>query len=162
MMLRELNVRSLLDLPCGDWAWMQRVDLSGIDSYIGGDIVPDLVNDLQERHAGPGRAFVVLDALSSDLPSVDAVIVRDLLGHLEHYQVRRLVQNVKRSGAVWLLATHYPELHHNVDIGMGGWRPQNMTLAPYGWPEPQRLLWERPPDERADKTVAVWSVAELP
>jgi hypothetical protein len=161
ILLSDLNVRSLLDMPCGDWAWMQHVDLSGIDSYIGGDVVPELIEGLLERHAAPGRAFVVLDALSSDLPSVDAVMVRDLLGHLDRAQVRRLVRNVKRSGAMWLLVTHYPDVDQNVEVGMGGWRPQNLTLAPYRWPEPQRLLWERPRDERPDKTLAVWSLAGL-
>ena len=36
-MLSELEARTLLDLPCGDFHWMQHVDLSGIN-YIGGDL----------------------------------------------------------------------------------------------------------------------------
>jgi len=40
--LRQLGTRVLLDAPCGDFAWMQHVDLTGID-YIGGDIVPAIV-----------------------------------------------------------------------------------------------------------------------
>jgi hypothetical protein len=30
-LLRDLGVRSLLDIPCGDWVWMQHVDLSTIE-----------------------------------------------------------------------------------------------------------------------------------
>lgn len=81
--LQRLGVRSLLDLPCGDWVWMQDVDLSGLDRYVGGDVVPELIETLQREHSGPGREFLVLDALSSDLPTVDAVMVRDLFGHLD-------------------------------------------------------------------------------
>ena len=160
ILLRDLDVRSLLDMPCGDWVWMQDVDLSSITSYIGADVVPYLIESLREQHGGPGREFLVLDALSSPLPPVDAVMVRDLLGHLEHAQVRRLVRNVKRSGARWLLATHYPEVDHNTDVGMGDWRPQNMTLPPYRWPKPHLLLWEHPIDERQDKTLGVWSLEQ--
>jgi hypothetical protein len=160
-LLRDLEVRSLLDMPCGDWAWMQHVDLSSIERYIGGDVVPAMIEGLRKRHAGAGREFHVLDALSSALPRADAVMIRDLLGHLEHEQVRRLLRNVKRSGARWLLATHYPDVSQNSDIAMGGWRPQNLTIPPYGWPEPDRLLWERPGDGRGDKTIAVWSLSAL-
>src|SRR5215469_6626902 len=30
----EFGVRSFLDIPCGDWFWMQHVEL-GVESYIG-------------------------------------------------------------------------------------------------------------------------------
>jgi hypothetical protein len=159
--LARLEVRSLLDLPCGDWVWMQRADLSGLDRYVGGDVVPDLIEGLRQKHGGPGREFLVLDALSDDLPRVDAVMVRDLFGHLDHAQVRKLVRNAKRSGSTWLLGTNYPELTENEDVSMGHWRPQNFALAPYLWPAPHAVLEERPQEERADKTLAAWRLADL-
>jgi hypothetical protein len=159
--LAELEVRSLLDLPCGDWAWMRHVDLSAIDRYVGGEIVSELVERLSLEHGRPGVEFVQLDGLSGELPTVDAVMVRDLFGHLDHMQIRRLVRNVKRSGAKWLLASHYPSVEDNSDVEMGAWRPQNFTLPPYRWPEPRRMLWEHPPTERNDKTLSAWTVSEL-
>jgi hypothetical protein len=53
---------------------------------------------------------MVLDVVSSRLPAADAVMARDLFGHLDHAQVRRAISNIKTSGANWLLATHYPEV----------------------------------------------------
>jgi hypothetical protein len=44
---------------------------------------------------------------------------------------------------------------------MGSWRPQNFTLSPYRWPEPENVLREQPPAERSDKTLAVWRLADL-
>ena len=38
VLLRRHGVRSMLDIPCGDFHWMSRVDLAGVD-YIGADIV---------------------------------------------------------------------------------------------------------------------------
>ena len=35
-LLRRYSVKSVLDLPCGDFNWMRYVDLSGID-YVGAD-----------------------------------------------------------------------------------------------------------------------------
>jgi hypothetical protein len=50
-LFESLGVRSLLDLPCGDWAWMRTVDLTGLDRYIGGDIVPELIERLNREYA---------------------------------------------------------------------------------------------------------------
>ena len=36
--LHELDAKVLLDVPCGDFTWMEHVDLSGIE-YIGGPTV---------------------------------------------------------------------------------------------------------------------------
>ena len=37
-LLNDLNTTSLLDIPCGDLSWMQKIDLSKIN-YTGADIV---------------------------------------------------------------------------------------------------------------------------
>jgi hypothetical protein len=142
---------------------MEHVDLSGVDRYIGGDVVPELIHGLRRVHGRTGRDFLVLDALSSELPTADAVLIRDLLGHLTHAQVHRLLRNVKRSDARLLLATHYPNLRANNDVAMGAWRPQNFTLPPYSWPEPIALLHEEPPalGEREDKTLAAWHLSGI-
>lgn len=46
--LETYSIRSILDIPCGDFNWAQHLMLDGI-TYIGADIVPDLIkknNDL--------------------------------------------------------------------------------------------------------------------
>ena len=42
-LLKNINATSVLDLPCGDFKWMQKVDLLNI-KYIGADIVEELIN----------------------------------------------------------------------------------------------------------------------
>src|SRR4051794_12222294 len=97
-LLRELGVTSLLDIPCGDFAWMGQVDLTGVD-YVGADLVTDIVAGLQARYGGDRRRFIRLDAIADPLPQVDAILMRDLLLHLTLAQGRRALANVKRSGA---------------------------------------------------------------
>ncbi|HEX4607283.1 MAG TPA: hypothetical protein VH092_03680, partial [Urbifossiella sp.] len=65
-LLSEFGVQTLLDLPCGDFHWMRRVDLRGV-RYTGGDIVEELILQNQQYRA-PGVAFEVLDLLSGPLP----------------------------------------------------------------------------------------------
>ena len=42
--LEELEVATLLDVPCGDFNWMRAVDLGHVE-YTGADIVPELVQN---------------------------------------------------------------------------------------------------------------------
>src|SRR3989304_1173971 len=56
------DVKSILDIPCGDFNWMQHVDLSGIE-YTGADIVEDLVRRNHHRFAREGVRFLHLDVV---------------------------------------------------------------------------------------------------
>ena len=55
-LLADLGVRVMLDAPCGDFYWMNHVDLAGIQ-YIGGDIVEELATDNTAKFGAPGREF---------------------------------------------------------------------------------------------------------
>ena len=46
-LLREHGVKSMLDLPCGDFFWMKEVDLGDVD-YAGADIAPALIEANQQ------------------------------------------------------------------------------------------------------------------
>ena len=50
---RQLGVRNLLDLPCGDFHWMATIDLGSVE-YIGADLLPELVDANTGRYAQPG------------------------------------------------------------------------------------------------------------
>jgi hypothetical protein len=163
-LLRDLGVRSLLDLPCGDFHWMRTVDL-GVERYVGGDLVPELVARNQELYGAPGREFVRLDLLRGPLPAADAVFCRDCLVHLSHAQVADALRNVRASGATYLLTTTYPAQPRNRNIATGEWRPLNLQLAPFGFPPPLRLVNEESTESGGlypDKSIGVWRVSDLP
>jgi hypothetical protein len=160
-LLRELGARTLLDVPCGDFHWMRDVDLTGID-YLGGDIVPALVEANNAAYAAPGRRFRHLDLLADTLPAVDAAMCRDCLVHLPNPLALQALDNLRRSGSRWLLATTFPGTEHNEDILLGHWRPVNLERPPFNLPPPQRLLHEGNPDPRyVDKSLGVWAIADL-
>ena len=82
-LVRRYNIRSILDIPCGDFAWMKHTSLE-LDHYIGADIVSAIVsNNLaqykSEHH--PVRDFQLLDITRDVLPCADAVLCRDCLVH---------------------------------------------------------------------------------
>ena len=87
-----------MDLPCGDYGWMRRIELP-VARYIGADLLPELIRPLQERFGGGGRSFVVLDLTRDPLPEADLLLCRDCLVHLSFGDIRRALGNVLRRGS---------------------------------------------------------------
>jgi len=158
-LLRDLGVRSLLDAPCGDAQWINRL---GLDvEYTGVDIVPALVRALQQRAAAGeiGGRYMVADITADALPRADAVLCRDCLVHLSFAHIGRALGNLRRSGATWLITTTFTALHANLDCDDGDWRALNLCRPPFGWPPPLALLDERCDEAGGayrDKSLGVW------
>lgn len=138
-LLRDYGIRSLLDLPCGDFNWMQQVDLAGIH-YTGGDIVEALITQNQKLYGNDQRKFLHLDLLTDALPEVDCILVRDCLVHFSLAHIEQALDNLKRSKIRYLLATSFQRVETNEDIQTGYWRPLNLQKAPFFFPEPLVVL----------------------
>lgn len=128
VLLQKYGIESILDIPCGDWNWMKNVDLCGA-SYIGADIVKPLIEENKSKY--PNVDFRVLDITKDDLPKVDLVFVRDCFGHLTNENVHKALDNIKRSGSKYLLATSFTHYISNTDIEDGGWKPINLMCNPF-------------------------------
>ncbi len=66
-LLRELGVERMADIPCGDWNWMQTVDLP-VEYYFGGDLVSAIVAQNRQRFGRPGVEFGLFDLCVDPLP----------------------------------------------------------------------------------------------
>ena len=76
-LLSELKVHTLLDIGCGDFTWMQHVDLE--HDYVGVDVVDSVIEKNKQLFERPGRIFAVADATVDDLPDADAVMCLSLI-----------------------------------------------------------------------------------
>jgi hypothetical protein len=157
--LERHGVKTLLDVPCGDFSWLSTVDLHV--TYTGADIVETLVSENERRYGGPssGRRFVRLDLTRDPLPRVDAVLCRDCLVHLSFENIALAIDNVRSSGSRYLLTTTFLEHDHNVDIEDGDWRMLNLERPPFNLPPPADVLIEgcREGDGAyADKALGLW------
>lgn len=86
ILFRKFQISSILDVPCGDFNWMQLLELQGI-SYIGGEIVKPLVSELNIKFSGDGVAFLQMDITKNKLPKCDLVLNRDCLFHLSYHDI---------------------------------------------------------------------------
>ena len=170
-LLRQLGVRRLLDVPCGDFHWMSRVDLvgAGVVAYLGGDLVDAIVAENRARYARPGVEFARVDLTAGQLPPVageraDALFCRDCLVHLSFANIERVLEGVRASGIPWLITTTFVQRADNAEIVDGDWRPLNLERAPFDFPPPSAMLIEGCEEEDgayADKALGVWRVSEL-
>ena len=88
--LKQRQVRSVVDVGCGDWALGRTLDWSGVD-YTGIDIVPDVVEHLNVSFGSNRIRFRCLDIVSDELPQADLCVIKDVLQHLSNDSVRSLL-----------------------------------------------------------------------
>jgi len=155
------DIKSVLDIPCGDFNWMKHIDLKNVE-YTGADIVEAIVNENDKRYGNQQRKFVLLDIVKDKLPKSDLILCRDCLVHLTDYEVKKVLQNIKDSEAEFLLATTFPGQKGNVRIGRDHWRPINLQIKPFCLPPPILLIRENEQDERyADKSLGFWQINDI-
>lgn len=164
-LIKELNIKSVLDIPCGDMNWMPKVNLENVN-YIGADIVPDLIQRNKSKFSDKSNfTFQVLDLTKDKLPKVDLVICRDCLVHLSYESIFKAFQNLKKSGSKYLLTTTYDRHNLNYDINSGDWRTLNLEKKPFNFSAPLNKIDEKCSEgagEFSDKMLSLWSIENLP
>ena len=93
--IRDHQIRSVVDLGCGDFAVGRRiVEATGVD-YIGIDVVPELIEHHVQTVNLPRVTFRLADITSDPLPSGDLCLVRQVLQHLSNDEIAKVILNVK-------------------------------------------------------------------
>jgi len=137
----EYKIKTFLDVPCGDYNWMKEVPKKNIH-YIGGDIVTELIEKNNIKYKSNSISFIIIDITQDDLPNVDMIFCKDCLQHLSDKNVFKALKNFKLSKSKYLLVTSYPLTLYNKDICDGDYRPLNLRLNPYNFPEPIEEIHE--------------------
>jgi len=164
-LIKEVNARTLLDAPCGDFCWMKETELD-LDRYIGVDIVPDMIARNRQNYANETRTFVSSDITKDRLPQADVILCRDGLVHLSFKDIFSTIRNFKKSKSMYLLTTTFPQLRENGDIVTGGWRPINLQKKPFSFPKPIKLINEKyekysSNGKDSDKSLGLWKLEDI-
>ena len=157
LLLKRLKAASLLDAGCGDFNWMQHVEVNEIH-YIGADIVPELIVRNQRLYGRANREFITADISAGRLPRADVILCRESLIHLSFSRIDRVLSSFRNSGAQYLLCTTHTTIQQNIDCPDGGWRSLNLQLPPLNFPTPLELIVE---DADAGKCLGVWQLNNL-
>jgi len=166
----------VLDVPCGDMAWMSRFLQTRDDvDYTGVDIVPNIIRHHKQKFASFHWQFyewdVVRDGLEFSNGSFDLILCRAMLQHLYAADVLRTLAHFsdapfKYRQRVFLLTTTFSthpqndELEIN-DNNRGRYRRFNLELPPVSLVPPLCLVRDGPPDAR-EAWVMFLGLWELP
>jgi hypothetical protein len=159
----DLDIGTILDLPCGDFHWMKHVPMDDIQ-YIGGDILAELVQRNNELYGRPNVAFRRLNLLEDRLPKVDLVLCRDCFVHFSYRDVEAALRNICDSGSTYLLTTTFTERRRNHDIVTGQFRPLNLEEQPLSLPAPILMINEGCEERNGsyqDKSLGLWHVSDI-
>lgn len=163
-LIRELQILSILDAPCGDFNWMKGLDLSDVQ-YTGVDIVSELIDRNVMLYEGDHIQFVRKDICSDKLPRADLILNRDCLVHFSYDHIHKALQNMISSGSTYLATTSFAYNMINFDITTGDWRPLNLQRDPFRFPPPWRSVEEHhaglTKKEFKGKLLGVWKIKDL-
>jgi hypothetical protein len=164
LLFDTLHIKSILDVPCGDFNWMKEVEL-GDREYIGCDIVPSVIEENIEKYTDNHRSFMILDLITDFLPQCDLILCRDCLVHFPVDMIKEAIKNMKASGAIYLLTTSFTGQRINqLDMPMGHWQPLNLLGYPFNFPRPMQVINEKCTEgngDYADKSLLLWKLSDL-
>ncbi|OHY73484.1 hypothetical protein BCV52_26680 [Priestia aryabhattai] len=162
-LIKRLQIKTLLDAPCGDFHWMKEVR-SNLDLYTGVDIVSELIEENNKKYSAYNRRFLNLNILQDSLPKADLILCRDCLVHLSFDDIQSAIINFKKSKSKYLLTTTFTNVSQNIDIKTGEWRPLNLEIYPFNFIEPILVINENCTEGNmayTDKSLALWDLDKI-
>lgn len=126
----ENDVRSILDLGCGDMQVMGNVDLQGA-SYVGVDCIAQRIE--KNRAAYPNLSFELADVRDRMIEGADLVLVKDVIQHWPLAEVVEWFERVRRAPFKYMLVTNdrVGGQPTNTDIELGAHRHIDPLAPPF-------------------------------
>ena len=83
-LINKFRIKSILDIPCGDFLWIKKIILENNISYLGIDIVEELINKNILYYKSKNINFKCADILDYKTDKYyDLLLIRDLFLHIK-------------------------------------------------------------------------------
>ena len=143
-LIQQYQIESIFDAGCGDANLFKHIPLGDI-RYTGMDCVKEMIDNNNTYFAkDPNKSFVLGDVLCDAITSCDLIICRDVVHYLPNDLIKVLLENICASHSKYLLITHntHSKASANDVTEPGVFRPVNLNLAPFCWPDPLTTIKE--------------------
>ena len=131
--LNNYNIKSITDVPCGDFNYMRKINLDGI-TYNGYDISEKAIERCLQYQTDTIH-FTVFDATIEPLPYSDLIICKDLLLHLGFHHIQQILTNVINSKCKYFAVSRYDNgnvINIDKESGLSA-RVLEITKAPFNF-----------------------------
>lgn len=110
----KYNIKSILDLGCGDWNWFKYINIKDI-SYNGWDCDDIMIKSNKEKYGKNNINFEVKDIVLDEYINVDLIICRDVLFHIDKTIAEKILFKIKNN-CKYFISTSYNDVQKNTNI----------------------------------------------
>ncbi len=132
----EFQIKSILDMPCGDFLWLYEIIKDKNIDYLGIDIVDELISENKKKYIKSNINFECRDIVEF-IPTkqFDLILIRDLFIHLKNADIKTIINNLKKIDFKYLALNSNP-IKKNEDVNVGQHRKVNLLIEPFYLKEP--------------------------
>ena len=138
--IKKYKIKSIIDVPCGDFIWMEKVmNKNKKLKYLGIDIVQNLIENNKKNYKNKNINFKSLDIFeikSLKKFNYDLIICKDFFIHCCFEDIKNLISKIKNSKIKYLLCDNHTKLEKNTDIVIGKHREINLMKFPFNLKKP--------------------------
>ena len=148
------NIKKILDAPCGDCAWIERIFKMDIQ-YTGIDIVKELILNNKERFKKNKNVIFYCEDLTEydKFDNYDFVLLRDFFIHLPLKNIQSIINNLKKSNCKYFAFNNYENIKVNKEISTGQHRKINLNEKPFNLKKPFIKIQEIKNENFPDKDI---------
>ena len=135
--IKNYQISSLLDMPCGDFLWMNELlKKNKIIKYLGIDIVNDIIKKNKIKYENEKIKFSnfdIIDFYTNE--NFDLVIMRDFFIHINNADIKKVLSNIQKMNIDYFAFENY-DISKNEDVITGRHRKVNLKLDPFNLGDP--------------------------
>ena len=155
--ITDYDIKSLLDMPCGDFLWIHKIIKDKNIDYLGIDIVEELIEENKTRYKNKNFNFENHNILNfSTKKHFDLILIRDLFIHVKNPNILQIIQNVKQMNFRYVALNSYNN-ETNKDVIEGQHRKVNLLIEPFNLKQPIYSFR----DHEEDKFVFIYDKKSL-
>lgn len=132
--LARKDIHSVIDVGCGDWRIGKHLNLEDKD-YTGIDISSVILEETK-LNAKDNIKFINADFEALEVPSVDLIIIKDVLQHLTNSSINNIVNKIMLKSKYALICDDLDQRdlrNNNKDIRPGEHRHIDLSAEPFNF-----------------------------
>lgn len=106
--IKKNNIRSVLDIGCGDFTVMNKVVQATGVQYTGADVAANLIEHNRQQYAAANIRFMQLNAITGEIPPADLTTIRQVLQHLSNDQIASILPKALAACKYLMVTEHLP------------------------------------------------------
>ena len=134
--LEKFSINSILDMPCGDFLWMNQILKSKKLKYLGIDIVDDLIGKNKINYESSNIKFKTSDVTNFITEEkFDLLFMRDFFIHISNEDILKILKNISKMNIKYFASENY-EIYKNINTEIGKHRKVNLQIEPFNLEKP--------------------------